>query len=143
MTAAETVGRRRRSPALSGLLAAAGIGDTATGLALLAAPQAVLRLLSIPTAGADPFAFRFGGVFVACVGLVSLSPFAVAPARRGARLAAAVATTSGIRLAVGAFLVASVAAGRPGGWHVVAAVDAAIALAQLALGRQEGLFDEV
>lgn len=141
MTAADALRRPRRRPALLALLAAAGLGDTVTGLALVAAPEAVLRLLAIPTAGADPFALRFVGVFVGCVGLAYLYPFALAPARRGARLAAAIETTAGIRLAVAAFLVVSVATGRPAGWLVVAGVDAAIALAQLALGRGEVRLD--
>jgi hypothetical protein len=124
----------RRRLALVLFAVAAGTCDAATGLALLAAPQRVLQFLGVPWPGGDPFALRFVGVFVGCVGLAYLAPFLGAPGpRREKRLRAAIELTAGFRLAVALFLGAAVTLGQPVGWLLVGSTDAALGLAQLVL----------
>jgi hypothetical protein len=126
------VTRRRLAPVLFAV--AAGTCDAATGLALLAAPQRVLQLLGVPWTGGDPFALRFVGVFVGCVGLAYLAPFLATPGRRRERRRrAAIELTAGFRLAVALFLGAVVTLGQPIGWLLVGSTDAALGLAQLVL----------
>jgi hypothetical protein len=132
---------RRRLPAAL-FAVAAGACDAATGLALLAAPQRVLQLLDIPWPGGDPFALRFVGVFVGCVGLAYLAPFLTVPGpRRQKRLRAAFELTAGFRLAVALFLGAAVTLGQPLGWLLVGWTDAALGLSQLVL-LQRGCFGD-
>ena len=129
------VTRHRPAPALFAI--AAGTCDAATGLALLAVPQRVLQLLGVPWPGGDPFALRFVGVFVGCVGLAYLAPFLAAPGpRREARLRTAIELTAGFRLAVALFLGVAVTLGQPLGWLLVGSTDAALGLAQLELLRR-------
>lgn len=123
-----------------GFAVAVGCGDAATGLALLATPRALLALLGIAVPAGGTFAFRFVGVFVACVGFAYLYPWLPPAARRGARMGAAIEWTAGVRLAVASFLAVAVAAGEPSAWLVVGFYDAAVALAQLWL-RAGGDFD--
>lgn len=124
---------RRRRAAGRFFAVAVGCGDALTGLALVAVPRGVLAPLALDVPADGDFAFRFVGVFVACVGLAYLYPFALPPARRGVRLAAAIEWTAGVRLAVATFLAVAVVAGCPSGWLIVGFFDAAVALAQLRL----------
>lgn len=112
---------------------AAGAGDLGTGLALLAAPELVLRLLALP-AVAEPVLLRFVGTFVASVGAAYFWPFAAPASERGDRLRAAFALTALPRFAVAGFLAVSVASGALGApWLLVGGYDALAAALQLAL----------
>jgi hypothetical protein len=105
-----------------------------TGLLLVAAPGLVLRALGIAPPPDGLVFLRFVGIFVWCVGFAYLQPWMTRGRRREARLAAAIETTAGFRLAVALFLGAAVATGaleRP--WLLVAVYDAVVAAAQIAL----------
>ena len=111
----------------------AGLGDLGTGVALIAAPQLVLRGLALP-AVAEPVLLRFVGVFVASVGAAYFWPFLGAPHDLAGRLRATFALTALPRLAVAGFLDAAVAAGALAPpWLMVGGYDAVIALVQLRL----------
>lgn len=124
------------------LLAVAGGGDLATGLALVAAPAQVLSLLGLPVPG-ETIWLRFVGVFVGSVGAAYLYPLLLDRARRAARLCAVLEWTAGARLAVAFFLAMAVAGNAlDGGWLGVGGWDAALGLGQLALLARGRLADE-
>lgn len=113
---------------------AAGAGDLGTGIALLAAPELVLRLLTLPPVG-EPIYLRFVGAFVASVGAAYFWPFAGAErGERTERLRAAFTLTALTRFAVAAFLALAVASGALGtAWLLVGGYDALVAVVQLGL----------
>lgn len=112
----------------------AGACDGATGLLLVASPRLALELMGVAPAPVEPIYLRFVGVFVGGVGLAYLYPWALARSRRWLRVLTVLEVTTGLRLAVGAFVVASVAAGTlVPGWLVVAVTDLGLAAAQIVL----------
>jgi len=127
-----TSGASRRSIAV--LCSLAGACDASTGLLLVAAPLIVLDLMGVAPAPAEPIYLRFIGVFVGGVGLAYLYPWIGARARRRARVATVLEATAALRLAVGAFVLASVwARALPAAWLLVAATDVGVAVAQIGL----------
>ena len=120
---------------------AAGACDTTTGLLLLLAPLAALRLMRIPAAPLEPVFVRFIGAFVFGVGFSYLRPFFDRdPARREARLAAMLDVTAFVRTAVGTFVAAAIVArALHPAWASVAATDLVLAAAQFTMLRR-GVF---
>ncbi len=116
---------------------AAGLGDLGTGVALVAAPELVLRLLALPPV-AETVLLRFVGVFVASVGAAYFWPFLAEPRARPGRLRAAFALTAVPRFAVAGFLATAVATGALAPpWLLVGGYDALVAVAQLRLRPEE------
>jgi hypothetical protein len=128
--------RRRAGVALFCWLA--GACDGATGLLLVASPRVALDLMRVAPAPAEPIYLRFVGVFVGGVGFAYLYPWVLARSRRWLRIVTVLELTTGLRLAVGIFVVASVAAGAlVPAWLVVAVTDLGVAAAQVfLLGRR-------
>jgi hypothetical protein len=106
----------------------AGAMDAVTGLLLVFAPEQVLELLGIAVPSAESLVFlSWIGVFVASVGLSY-----VLVLRGGAAAATVWIFTALVRLAVAAFLVAQIRAGRlPMAWATVALADAMVACLQI------------
>lgn len=117
--------------------ALAGSLDALTGLLLMVAPAAVLRMLGAGELPEQPVFLRFVGAFVGAVGLSYLYPFALAPTRRAARLRVVLEVTTLERLVVFAFTTSAIAAGTLGArWASVPATDLLLAGAQLWLLRR-------
>lgn len=113
------------------LLAGAGVGDLATGLALIASPGLVLALLGIPEPAGAAVYLRFVGAFVAGVGAAYLYPALPWVARRPGRLATVAEVTALVRAGIALFLLVAVVSGElAAAWLVVAAFDGGLALAQ-------------
>jgi hypothetical protein len=117
--------------------ALAGSLDALTGLLLVIAPAAVLRMLGAGELPDQPVFLRFVGAFVGAVGLSYLYPFALAPTRRPARLRVVLEVTALERLVIFAFTTTAIAAGTLGArWASVPATDLGLAVAQLWLLRR-------
>jgi hypothetical protein len=114
---------------------AVGLMDSATGLALFAAPGWTLALMGAVVPEDPALAYvRFCGTFVAAVGATYLLPL-----RRGGEepLRAALASTLIVRLAAGTGAAVSVGAGwLDPAWTVVAVTDLACAAVQVWLLRR-------
>jgi hypothetical protein len=122
----------------------AGACDAATGFLLVAAPGLALRLMRVSPAPAEPIYLRFIGVFVGGVGVAYLYPWVVERSRRWLRVAAVLEITAGLRLAVGIFVLLSVASGAlVPAWLVVAATDLGLAAAQILMLAGRAVAEEV
>jgi uncharacterized protein YjeT (DUF2065 family) len=120
-----------------GWCALAGSLDALTGLLLVIAPAAVLRMLGAGELPDQPVFLRFVGAFVGAVGLSYLYPFVLAPIRRAARLRVVLEVTALERLVVFAFTTTAIATGTLGArWASVPATDLLLAAAQLWLLRR-------
>jgi hypothetical protein len=114
----------------------AGACDAATGATLVVGPSLVVGLLHLTPAPTEPVYLRFVGVFVGAVGLAYFYPRLRSGISAWSRVVATLEMTAGFRLAVAAFVTASVVLGTLGrAWLVVAGTDLAIAVLQLSLLR--------
>ena len=120
-----------------------GLGDAATGLLLLVAPDLTLRLLGLDAISAEAGIFlRWVGVFVLAVGGAYLLPLGQREPERSARLRGAMAWTGGARLLVAGFVAVAVLSGALAErWCFVGGYDGVVAIAQLAL-LARGVFGE-
>jgi hypothetical protein len=110
----------------------AGACDALTGWLLLTVPVCTLEWMRIPQVPAEPIWLRWIGIFVGAVGMAYLYPFFLDPERRDRRLATVLEVTTGVRLAVGTFVVwAVLSEALPAPWLVVAATDLGLAAIQL------------
>ncbi len=109
----------------------AGACDAVTGVLLVSAPIATLKLMRIAELPAEPIYLRFIGAFVGGVGLVYLYPFLY----RGwsdARLTVVLEVTALVRLCVALFLGISIAQGALAAtWSTVLLTDLLLAVAQI------------
>lgn len=120
----------------------AGACDLTTGLLLLAAPVATLRLMRAHDALSEPAWMRFIGAFVLGVGLLHLYGLLREP-RGGARLTHLMEATALLRLVVAAFTASAVATGTlSAAWLSVTMTDGTFALAQVALLRKDAFGHE-
>ncbi len=122
---------------------AVGLGDAATGLALIAAPIWTLARMGISTVPAEPIFIRWIGAFVLAIGLSYLYPFLQrggASARLGERLATVFEVTTLARGLVAVVAGTAIAGGLlERGWLGVPLFDAAVAATQIVLLRRGGL----
>lgn len=122
---------------------AVGSCDTATGLALIAAPLSTLKLMGIAIVPTEPVFVRWIGAFVLAVGLSYFYPFALrdgGAVRFGERLAAVFEVTSLARTLVALVAGGAIAAGLlERAWFGVPLFDAAVAASQVVLLRRGGL----
>ncbi len=128
-----------RTKILLGWTAAFGAMDAFTGLLLIVAPAATLKLIGIAPPGPDALVFvSWIGVFVGAVGLSY--GLALINRRRGATVWT---FTALVRTLVGIFVSCRIAAGDLAlPWALVAVADLAVAGFQLALLRA-GWWEEV
>lgn len=111
----------------------AGLADAATGVLLVAAPLATLRLMRIDPLPAEPAYVRFLGAFVFSVGvayLLAFLPLAGALRRRRTVLEVTAVTRGAVALVVGASAAAGALAAA---WSPVAVFDGALAVTQAVL----------
>jgi len=111
----------------------AGACDAVTGLLLLFAPLATLRLMGIPDMPAEPIFTQWIGAFVCSVGLSYLMPFALRDMTvRRARALALFQFTALIRLVIGIFSAVAILRGELGiAWISVPLTDLPFAITQL------------
>lgn len=122
------------------LFLAAGACDTATGIALLAAPAATLALMGIEDGPRDPALVRFIGAFVLGVGASYLLALARASQPGFVRTVAEI--TALVRACVGGYVaIALYREALPFAWVAVAATDVTLATLQLTL-LGKGWFDD-
>jgi hypothetical protein len=118
----------------------AGVGDVVTGVLLLLAPAATLRLMRATWPGPDAVGLRFVGAFVLGIGLVHVAGLALAP-RGGARLRHFMEASALVRACVAGFVAGAIVLhALPAAWASVALTDTTFAIAQVALARR-GAFD--
>lgn len=116
----------------------AGLCDGSTGVMLVAAPLATLRLMGIEALPSEPVYMRFIGAFVASVGCAYLFPFLFlrGPARDRC-IEGMLTTTTIIRLCIATFTGTAIARGAlAASWITVPLSDLAIAAFQLLLLKQ-------
>jgi len=124
----------RLSRGVAAFALAAGLCDTATGVALLAAPLWTLGRMGIEPLPAEPVFLRWIGAFVLAVGLAYLYPFLFAERRRASRLATVFEVTALARGAVALTAGGAILAGELApAWAGVPLFDAALAITQLVL----------
>lgn len=126
-----------------GFAALVGLSDSATGLALIAAPLWTLQQMGIVAPPAEPVFLRWIGAFVLAVGLAYLYPFLLRgsrPARFGERLATVFEVTTLARTLVALVAGGAIATGAlERAWLGVPLFDAAVAVVQVVVLRRGGL----
>ncbi len=116
---------------ITGYCLLAGACDAVTGVLLVSAPIATLKLMRIAELPAEPIYLRFIGAFVGGVGLAYLYPF-LCRGRSDARLTVVLEVTALVRLCVALFLGVSLAEGSlAAAWSTVLLTDLLLALAQI------------
>lgn len=131
---------------IAGFAVAAGVGDAATGLALVLAPLWTLRRMGIANLPAEPVFVRWIGAFVLAVGLSYLYPFLLRGGGEGrlrTRLATVFEVTALARSLIALVAGSAVAAGElEVAWIGVPLFDFAVVVVQILLLRHSGLRHE-